>query len=418
MRHILITSLLLTVTHAVLAESNWPRFLGPNGRATSADSAIPLKWNEAENLKWKSPIGAGSSSPIVWGDRVFVTSFSGEAGDVQRTLRCIDRATGKENWTFSVANEGSEDAYRGYITEHGYASSTPVTDGEMVYVFFGKMGVYALDFAGNEKWHEEVGKESSNRQWGSGASPVLHGNLLIVNAADEAQAVYAFDKRTGEQAWKSEAGGYELTYNTPTVVAKHKELVIAVPGELWGLHADTGKMKWYAETKLTGNVSPTTIVEGDKLYTFGGYRSSGSHAFPVGGNASGERDITGRQLWYARSSSYVATPLLHEGHLYWFDDRGMAFCTRASDGELVYRERVKGLSSGGRPVYASPVLAGDHIYVVSRYDGTFVLPAKPEFKILAQNKFADDDSDASGTPAIAGNELFLRTGKFLYCVKK
>ena len=96
----------------------------------------------------------------------------------------------------------------------------------------------------------------------------------------------------------------------------------------------------------------------------------------------------------------------------------MAFCTRASDGELVYRERVKGLSSGGRPVYASPVRAGDHIYVVSRYDGTFVLPAKPEFKILAQNKFADDDSDASGTPAIAGNELFLRTGKFLYCVKK
>ena len=139
-------------------------------------------------------------------------------------------------------------------------------------------------------------------------------------------------------------------------------------------------------------------------------------AFPVGGNSNGEKDVTKREIWYAKSSSYVATPLLHAGHLYWFNDRGMAFCTRASDGDVVYRERIKGLSSGGRPVYASPVLAGDHIYVVSRYDGTFVLPAKPEFKILSQNKFAGDESDASGSPAITKDELFLRTGEFLYCV--
>ena len=347
---------------------------------------------------------------------MFVTSFGGDGSEVQRKLHCIDRKTGKETWAFSIANEGREDSYRGYITEHGYASSTPVTDGEMVYVFFGKMGVYAVDFAGQQRWHAEVGKESSNRQWGSGASPILVADLLIVNAADEAQTIYAFDKTTGEQAWKSEAGGYELTYNTPTSVAKHKELLIAVPGELWALHADTGKMKWYAETRLTGNVSPTTILDGDRVYTFGGYRSSGSHAFPVGGKPGGEKDMTTEELWYARTSSYVATPLLHEGHLYWFDDRGMAFCIRASDGELVYRERVNGMSSGGRPVYASPVLAGAHIYVVSRYDGTFVIPANPTFNIVAQNKFADDDSDASGTPAISKNELFLRSGRFLYCV--
>lgn len=416
MRLTFIISLILSLSHTSFADSNWPRFLGANGRATSVSSDIPLKWSESENLRWKASIGAGSSSPIVWENRVFVTSFRGDGGEVQRTLHCIDRQTGKEQWTFKIANEGREDAYRGYLTEHGYASSTPTTDGEMVYAFFGKMGVYALDFAGKQKWHAEVGKESSNREWGSGASPILSGNLLIVNAADESQTIYAFDKRTGEQIWKSESGGYELTYNTPTVVEKHKELVVAVPGELWALHAQTGKMKWYAETKLTGNVSPTTILDGDQIYTFGGYRSSGSHSFPVGGRADGNKDITDRELWYARSSSYVATPLLHDGHLYWFDDRGIAFCTRASDGELVYRERVKGLSSGGRPIYASPVLAGDHIYVVSRYDGTFVLPAKPEFQILSQNEFANDDSDASGTPAVSDDMLFLRSGKYLYCV--
>ena len=395
-----------------VAEENWPRFLGPNGRATSMDADLPLQWSESENLKWKAKIGAGSSSPIVWGDRVFVTSYSGKGQDVSRTLHCLDRATGKSVWDFTIGNSGAEDGMQGYITEHGYASNTPVTDGELIYVFFGKMGVYAVDFEGKKKWEASIGKMSSNRRWGSGSSPVLYKDLLIVNAADEGRSLVAFDKATGDIKWKSEADGYELSYNTPTVVADHEELVIAVPGELWGVNLNNGKLKWFAQTNLTGNVSPSTILDGETVYTFGGYRSSGSHAFPVGGS----KDVTDTEKWFGRSSSYVATPLLHEGHLYWFDDKGMAFCTRASDGEVVYRERIDGLSRGGRPVYASPVLAGDRIYVVSRYDGTFVLPAKPEYEILAQNKFAGDDSDASGTPAISGDELFLRTGKFLYCV--
>lgn len=408
--------MILLVSSQVLADENWPRFLGPQGRATSVSSKVPLTWSESENLKWKVPVGSGSSSPVVWGDMVFVTSFSGDGESVQRHLHCISRSQQKEIWKYSVDNAGREDAYRGFITEHGYASNSPVTDGKHVYVFFGKMGVHAVSMEGKKVWSAEVGKESSNRQWGSGASPVLHDNLLIVNAADEAQTIFAYDKLSGEVEWKSEAGGYELTYNTPTVVAKHDEMLVAVPGELWALNLKNGKLKWYAETQLTGNVSPTTILDGETVYTFGGYRSSGSHAFPVGGNADGSKDATDSEKWYARNSSYVATPLLHDGHLYWIDDRGQAYCSRASDGELVYRERMKGLSSGGRPVYASPVLAGDRIYVVSRYDGTFVLPAKPEFEILAQNKFAGDESDASGTPAISGNDLFLRTGKFLYCV--
>lgn len=412
MRVMLCLSVFLLIGTATSAVENWPRFLGPRGRATSRDSVLPLRWSESENLKWKAKIGAGSSSPIVWGDRVFVTSYSGSGQDVSRTLHCLNRTDGSSVWNFKVDNSGNEDGMQGYITEHGYASNTPVTDGKLIYVFFGKMGVYAIDFDGKKKWEASIGKMSSNRRWGSGSSPVLYKDLLIVNAADEGRSLVAFDKATGEIKWKSEADGYELSYNTPTVVAQHEELVVAVPGELWGVNLKTGKLKWFAQTNLTGNVSPTTILDGETVYTFGGYRSSGSHAYPVGG----KKDVTDTEKWYGRSSSYVATPLLHEGHLYWFDDKGMAFCTKASDGQVVYRERIDGLSRGGRPVYASPVLAGDRIYVVSRYDGTFVLPARPEYKILAQNKFSGDDSDASGTPAICGNELFLRTGKFLYCV--
>ncbi len=406
--------LTFVVASAAYADQHWPRFLGPKGRATSINSDIPVQWSESQNLKWKAKIGPGSSSPIVWDQYVFVTSYAGSGENVRRTLHAFDRTTGNSLWEFTVANTGREDEMRGFISEHGYASNTPVTDGKLVYVFFGKMGVYAVDFEGNKKWEVQVGKESSNRQWGSGTSPILHEDMLIVNAADESQSVIALDKTTGSERWKSEAEGYELSYNTPTVVPKHQELVVAVPGELWALNYKTGKLKWYAETNLTGNVSPTTILDGDTIYTFGGYRSSGSHAFPVGGS----KDVTEREIWNARSSSYVATPLLHAGHLYWFDDRGLANCTRTSDGEVVYRERISGLSRGGRPIYASPVLAGDKIYVVSRHDGTFVIPAEPQYEILAQNRFAGDESDASGTPAISGNELFLRTGRCLYCVTK
>lgn len=416
MKSDLLTLLFLTcLCSSGLADANWPRFLGPGGRATSDSSDPPLTWSESENLRWRAPIGPGSSSPIVWGDHVFVTSFRGQGNSVVRILHCFDADTGKALWTFERENQGNEDAYRGYLTEHGYASSTPVTDGTNVYAFFGKMGVYAIDLLGQQKWHVEIGKGSSNREWGSGASPILNGNVLVVNAADEARCIFAFDKSTGKQVWKSESDGYELTYNTPTFVPQHQEILISAPGELWALHSGTGKLKWFAETKLTGNVSPTIVLDNETAYTFGGYRSSGSHAFPIGGNANGEKDVTAREIWYSRSSSYVATPLLHDGHLYWFDDRGMAFCTKAQNGELVYRERVRGLSSGGRPVYASPVRAGNRLYIQSRFDGTYVLPASPEFQVLAQNKF-EDESDASGTPAISGNRLFLRSGKYLYCI--
>jgi outer membrane protein assembly factor BamB len=195
MRLFVVTSLCIFGIFDAAAE-NWPRFLGPDGRATSINSNPPLRWSESENLKWKARIGAGSSSPIVWGDRVFVTSYSGSGQDVSRTLHCLNRTDGSSVWDFKVDNRGTEDGMQGYITEHGYASNTPVTDGKLIYVFFGKMGVYAIDFDGKKNWEASIGKMSSNRRWGSGSSPVLYKDLLIVNAADEGRALVAFDKST------------------------------------------------------------------------------------------------------------------------------------------------------------------------------------------------------------------------------
>jgi outer membrane protein assembly factor BamB len=405
---------------------DWTQFRGPKGAGVSADTNLPVQWSETENLRWKVELpGPGSSSPIVLGDRVFVTCYSGygvpqaKGGDLkslQRHLVCVNRGNGKIQWTKTVAGELPEDSYQGYIAEHGYASSTPVADGERVYCFFGKSGVVAFDLEGKQLWQTGVGKESSNRRWGSGASLILYKNMVIVNASEESNSIIALDKATGNQVWKAEGAALELAYGTPSLVSlkdDRADLVVAVPGEVWGLHPETGKLQWFAEHQLTGNICPSIISKGETVFVFGGFRSAGSLALRAGGKG----DITkSNVLWSNRNSSYVATPVLHEGHLYWIDDRGQAFCMVAETGELAYRERVTELTAGGRPVYASPVVAQGKIYVPSRWNGVVVLPAKPQYQVLARNQFAGDESDFNATPAISDNQMFLRSNRFLYCV--
>jgi len=401
---------------------DWPQFRGPQAQGRSDDSQIPTEWSASKNVAWKTDLpGPGSSSPIVSGDRVFVTCYTArnenEPGDVtQRHLLCIDANTGNILWKESVAAEQPEDPYEGFLREHGYASNTPVTDGERVYVFYGKSGVLAYGLDGKKLWHKEVGKQSSNRRWGSGSSPILSDKYVIVNASEEGRAIVAFEKATGKQVWKADADTLELAYGTPSIVTLNdggSELVAVAPGEVWGLNLETGKLRWFAETQLQGNVCPSVLADRDVVYVFGGIRGAGSHAIRAGGRD----DVTkSHMVWSSRISSYVATPLLFEGHLYWIDDRGQAFCQKADDGELVYRERVPELSGrGGRPVYASPVLAGGKLYVVSRWKGTFVLPAKPKFEVIARNELGDE-SDFSGTPAIVGDRMFLRSNERLYCI--
>jgi outer membrane protein assembly factor BamB len=190
-------------------------------------------------------------------------------------------------------------------------------------------------------------------------------------------------------------------------------LILAVPGEVWGLNAQTGKMIWFAETQLTGNVSPSPLVVDKSVFLFGGFRSSGSYRIKSGGKG----DVTKSQVeWYSRSSSYVATPAFHNGRLYWIDDQGIAWSLDANTGETVYKERVPGLRSGGRPVYASPVVADGKLYVVTRRDGTLVIPATDQFEILKANRLESDETDFNATPAVYADHLILRSNKAIYCI--
>ncbi|QDV24678.1 PQQ-binding-like beta-propeller repeat protein [Aureliella helgolandensis] len=414
MLRLLFLSFVLSAT-SMASASDWAEFLGPNGSAKSTDSVV-TSWSSDQNLLWKVDLpGSGSSSPIIVGDRVMLTCYTNDDSSSKRQIMCFDKRSGKSLWASDYPVDYREDSFQGYITEHGYASNTPVSDGEFVYVFFGKGGVHCLDLDGRKIWSVDVGKESSNRQWGSAASLVLFEDSVIVNAAEESKSIIALDKATGKELWRQEAGMLELTYGTPrlaTLADGSRELVISVPSEIWALDPLTGKLNWYASTSMSGNVCPSTIVDGENIYAFGGYRSSGSIAIRAGG-----KDDVGNSntLWTSRLSSYVATPLLYQGRLYWIDDKGIAYCSSAETGEQIYRERVSELE-GGRPVYASPILIANKIFVVSRRRGTFVYAPGDKFELVSQNILEGDDTDFNASPAVSDGRLYLRSNQSLYCI--
>lgn len=409
-------------------EETWSRFRGPNGTGIYAKNDIATKWSDSENVHWSTPLpGAGSSSPILTEKFVFITSYTGygaadqtgSLAKLKRHLSCIERATGKIVWTASEEAAQPDDAYQGMgVPEHGYATNTPVTDGSSIYVFFGKSGVLAYDMQGQKLWQTDVGKESGNRAWGTASSLILYKELVIVNAAEESRAIIALDKKTGQEKWRAKAEGLELAYGTPIVARvteQRDDLIIAVPGEVWGLNPDSGKLVWYVTTSLTGNLSPSVILDRDRVYVFGGYRSSGSMAIRIGG----EGDVTkSHVVWKSRNSSYVSTPILRDSKLYWIDDRGTYYCINAENGELIHRSRVAQIQSRERPVYASPISTGDYILFQTRYDGLIVASLKPTLEVISQNSFLSDKSMFNASPAADSGELYLRSDQKLFCIKQ
>jgi outer membrane protein assembly factor BamB len=411
--HTLLTGLALLALPSLAGD--WLGFRGlRNGIAD--EQKLPLTWSNDENLAWKLELpGGGSSSPIVIGDKVVVTCFSGRGESVARHVVCVDRNRGKLAWKVEVPSDVREDSYSGYLTEHGYASSTPVSDGTHIFVFFGKSGVRAYDLSGSEQWRAKIGTGSSSKRWGSASSPLLYKDTIIVNGSDESETLFAFNKATGEAVWKTQVGGLALTYGSPSImtVDGRDDLILSVPDELWGMNPKTGKLRWLARTPVDANSSPSAIVNDGVIYALGG-RRGGSIAVRGGGKG----DVSeSHVIWRSRETSYVATPVITGGHLFWVDDRGMAVCVNAANGEQVHRERLP-ISGGGRAAYASPVLAGQHLLAVTRRSGTFVIAAAPDFKQVAQNRFAGDDSDFNASPAVANGQIFLRSQRFLYCVQQ
>lgn len=406
----LVVSLLLTLQ---ISAGDWPRFRGPDGQNKSDDPNIPTEWSNTKNLQWKTKMpGRGFSSPIVVGDRVFVTSYTGADDNLQnlkRQLVCVNRKNGDVLWSKSVNAVLPEFRSRGGRAYHGYASHTPVSDGEHVYVLFGTTGVLAYDMKGNKVWQKSVGT-SNNSRFGSASSPILYKDMLIVCAGNESATIYAFKKKTGEKIWDSKADSLSSSYTTPLIVKNDKdedELLISVAYEIWGMNPENGKLKWYAETQVDQNCC-TSLAKGDGIVYAVGGRSGGRTAVKIGG----KNDISKTNVvWSERGGSYVPSPVLHEGHLYWVKDDGNAYCVDAKTGKEKNRKRL------GDRFYASILLIKDKFYAVSRFGGIHVFKADPEMETIAKNTF-DDDSDFSATPAVSDGQLFIRSDTYLYCVSK
>jgi outer membrane protein assembly factor BamB len=409
------------------AAADWTGFRGPGSRGISPETDLPVTWGEEENLAWKTLLpGYGSSSPIVFGDRVFVTCYSGygldpdnpgDPNNLKRCLLCVRAADGGILWHKTVPAALPEDPYKGMFREHGYASQTPTTDGQRIYVFFGKTGVIAFDLDGTQLWQTPVGSGSDKMLWGSAASPTLYKNMVIINAWDESKTLYALDKETGKEIWKKNLSQTGLSFATPVLADQadgRVELVLSLSKQLWGLDPDTGDSLWFARTDINDTIIPTPVIADGIAYVHGGGpRSSGSLAVRTGGKG----DVTDTHiLWSSKEVTSPPSPVVLDGLMYWVSDSGKACCMDAKTGRLRYSEQLP--ASGRFAVYASVVAAEERLYAVSRKKGVFVLAAKPQFRIIAHNTLASDDSDFNASPAISSKRLFLRSNRFLYCIQK
>jgi len=409
--HVVSMCIVIFLAQSVLA-GNWPQFRGPGGLGISQEQDLPITWSETENVVWKTSMpGYGSSSPIALNGKLYVTCYSGYgAGSGSRRMEgltlhvvCVDGKTGKMVFDKRIKPTLPESKR---VRDHGYAAQTPVTDGEHLYIFFGKSGVFKFDLDGNQIWRTSVGTKTHG--WGSGTSPVLYENLVIVNASVESKSLVAIDKGTGKEVWRT--GGMDSSWNTPHLVevsnGKH-ELAVSVKGWILGFDPKTGSELWRCEA-IPDYICPSIVSHKGVLYALGG-RSSKAIAVRSGGRG----DVTGtHKLWQADVGANVCSPVVHEGHKYWVSDRNRtAYCLSLADGSVKYSERI-----GPQP-YASALLADGRLYVVTRNGGTLVLAAKPEFEQLALNKL-EDRSTFNASAIVCDGTLILRSDENLYCIKK
>jgi outer membrane protein assembly factor BamB len=412
MRFSTVAAVLLLAVPLLSAQSKvgpWPQFRGPTGQGIVQDEPLPTTWSKSSNVISKTALpGMGASSPIIVGDKIYLTCYTGfgRPGKDQRYLVCLNKSDAQVAWSKEVPSQLPDSART--RDDHGYTSSTPAADSERLYVFFGKSGVFAFDHDGKQMWHADVG--SKVHEWGTAASPVLHGDLCIVNASVESGALVGLDRRTGKEKWR--LSGINDSWNTPILVQTpdgKTELVLASMGKVHGIEPASGQQLWTCRTDIGWYMVPSLVAHEGIVYCLGG--RSGIVGLAVRAGGRGEVTMTHR-LWTSNKGSNVTSPVYHDGHLYWMNDNlGIAYCADAKTGAVRYEER---LGRAGQ-VYASPLLADGKIYYVERTGTTHVIAAQPKFQELAVNQLGERDV-FNASPAAAEGRLYLRSDRYLYCL--
>ena len=425
--------------------NSWAKWRGPLGTGVAPTGEPPIEWSDNENVQWKVKVpGAGMSTPIIWKDQVFIlTAIAGEAkapaaqepepqedrgrfGGRRRggggmtqaptasqkfTVMSLDRNTGKVLWE-QVARE--EFPHEGHHRDHGFASSSPVTDGEHLFASFGSRGIYAYTLDGQKVWEIDLGDMRTRAGFGEGASPGLYGDTLVINWDNEDQSyIVALDKATGKEIWRRERD--EATgWSTPVFVESkgRTQVVLGGTNKIRSYDLKTGELVW-EHGGLTVNAIPTPVIGNGMIYLTSGYRGNALYAIKIdnkGGDLTGSSDV----VWsYNRRTPYVPSPALSGDRLYLHkSNQGFLSCFDAKTGQPHYEEERIDQISG---IYASPVIANGYLYVVGRDGTTVVYKDSPKLEVVAVNKVSDK-VDAS--VAIVGKQLFLRGHEYLYCISK
>jgi outer membrane protein assembly factor BamB len=435
-----ILSLILLLRESVAQD--WPQWRGPASNGLSSESGLPVRWSPDENIAWKASLaGIGASSPIIWGDRVFVTSQKGtiplQGGmypqlarddqdlasrenpiggprtesspadkDVFLIVEAFRRTDGIKLWEYRTRATGE---FPQLHEKHNLATPTPVTDGNLVYAWFGTGQLVALDMEGKPVWTRHIGKEYApfTTNWGHGSSLTLYRDILIL-LCDHTQDSYllALDKSNGKERWKVDRGKGKISHSTPLVIPgpESEELIINSSERIDAYDPSDGKLLWYAGSQRQTPV-PSPVFHNGVIYLSRGYRNSDFLAIRPGGRGDvSESNI----LWRAPGgASYVPSILYYEGLLYVTNEVGIVTCADASTGKAVWRQRLGGI------FFASPVAGDGKVYMVSETGETFVLRAGREPKILAKNSL---EERMIASPAISNGHIFLRSDGTLFCI--
>lgn len=433
-------SMALTIRGGAIADEfesqrlqNWHQWRGPDATGVAPNANPPIEWSQTKNVKWKVEIpGQGKSSPIVWGDRIFVTTAINTGKLVEGATKadaqperpfgikfpdtlfrfvvlCLDRQTGKVIWEKTAVEELPNEGHHG---DNSHASASPFTDGKLLYVSFGSRGLYCYDLDGGLKWKLKLDDVSTRLSFGEASSPVAHGDVVILNRDNETNSrILAVDTKTGEIRWQAPREEVSA-WATPLIVDYRgtTQVVTNASRKVRSYELLTGKLLWECAGQVA-NVTPSPVLLDQNVICMSGYKGSVAMSIPLAsiGDVSG----TGKMTWqFDRDTPYVPSPLLY-GDLLFFNklNNGILTGLDAKTGKPVLETtRLQGISN----IYASPVGAADRIYFVGRDGVTVVLKRSTTIEILATNRL-DDLIDAS--PAIVGDELFLRGQQHLYCFK-
>ena len=438
MRVLLATVAVLIAIPIPAYPDNWPQWRGASGNGVSAEPGLPVRWSK-DDVVWKAPLkGLGVSSPIVWGDRVFVTSQLGQSElrpgshptlargpeaaaekplgksaapaekQIYFLVEAFNRADGRRLWEYRLPVEGPLAPVH---QKHNLASPSPVTDGEFIYAWFGNGQLVALNMDGKLVWQRHLGKEISSFEieWGHGSSPTLYRDTLIL-LCDHIPASYllALDKKTGKEKWKTDRGKGVRSYSTPAVVRGPggDELIVNASERIDAYNPANGKHLWYTGEPNRFPI-PVPSSENGVLYASRGYRSGPFMAIKLGGQ--GDITTTHVQWLVPTGAPYISSLVLYQGLIYMANDAGVASCFDAKTGEKVWQSRTDGIFS------ASPVAGDGKVYLVSETGETIVLKAGREYQVLARNDLGER---FVASPAISGGQIFLRTDGYIFCVGK